>query len=221
MESLANLRAALAGRDVTTADMPNIFIEAVTVHGGKQHVVTREFFVPPASRVLNVEVAPSAEAFLPGQAAKFLLKLTDENGAPYVGSLALSIYDKAVEYIAGGTNVADIREFFWKWRRNHQPRGETNLDRHSPTLVDNDKPSMQNLGLFGGDVASEVQISNGLGGGRMMKSHSSRAAPMAMSAVPLRLNTVSQSGVHSACRESVKSLTVTSLPRSAHEHPAQ
>ena len=31
-----------------------------------------------------------------------LIKLTDNNGEPFVGSLALSIYDKAVETFAGG-----------------------------------------------------------------------------------------------------------------------
>ena len=138
--------------EITTADMPNFFIEAVTVHGGKSHVVTRELFVPPVKRVINVEIAPSAEAYLPGQAAKFLIKLTDENGEPFVGSLAVSIYDKAVEYISGGTNVADIREFFWKWRRNHQPQGETNLQRSSHVLVEPDKPTMQHLGVFGAEI---------------------------------------------------------------------
>ena len=143
---------------ISTADMPNFFIEAVTVHGGKSHVVTRELFVPPVKRVINVEVAPSAEAYLPGQAAKFLVKLTDENGEPFVGSLAVSIYDKAVEYIAGGTNVADIREFFWKWRRNHQPQGETNLQRASHVLVEQDKPTMQHLGVFGADVVGRPEV---------------------------------------------------------------
>ena len=140
--------------DITTGDMPNFFVEAVTIHGGKSHVAIRELFVPPVKRILNVEVAPSAEAYLPGQAAKFLVKLTDENGEPFVGSLAVSIYDKAVEYIAGGTNVADIREFFWKWRRSHQTQGETNLRRHSQILVDHDKPTMQSLGAFGAEVLS-------------------------------------------------------------------
>ncbi len=26
------------------------------------------------------------------------------------------MYDKAVEYISGGSNVPDIKAFFWKWR---------------------------------------------------------------------------------------------------------
>ena len=53
----------------------------------------------------------------PGQHAKVKLKLTDEAGKPFVGSTVLSIFDKSLEYISGGTNVADIKEFFWKWRR--------------------------------------------------------------------------------------------------------
>lgn len=161
--------------EVTTKDMPNFFVEAVTVHGGKSHVVTREIFVPPVSRVLNVEVVPSAEAYLPGQAAKLLLKLTDQQGEPFVGSLAVSIYDKAVEYIAGGSNVANIREFFWKWRRNHQPQGETNLEHYAAAIPQPEKPAMQNLGIFGDEVLEESLRAKeqsrdrfgGIAGGRM------------------------------------------------------
>ena len=46
--------------------------------------------------------------------------LTGPEGKPFVGSTVLAVYDKAVEYIAGGSNVADIKEFFWKWRRTHR-----------------------------------------------------------------------------------------------------
>ena len=142
--------------DVTAKDTPNFFVEAVTVHGGRVHTATRELFVPPAKRLLHVEVVPSAKAYLPGQAAKMLVKLTDAAGQPFVGSLALTVYDKALEYIAGGSNVADIREFFWKWHRSHRPRGETNLQRFSQTLVARNQPTMQNLGIFGGTVVDEV-----------------------------------------------------------------
>ena len=34
----------------------------------------------------------------------------------------VAIYDKSVEYISGGSNVPEIKEFFWKWRRHHDPR---------------------------------------------------------------------------------------------------
>lgn len=144
--------------DVAEKDTPNFFIEAVTVHGGRVHTVAREIFVPPTKRILNLEVVPSADAFLPDQQATFTLKVTDEQGLPFVGSLALSIYDKALEYISGGSNVADIREFFWKWRRSHRPRSETNLERHSSPLVKPNAPHMQNLGIFGETVADELHL---------------------------------------------------------------
>ncbi len=142
--------------EITAKDTPNVFVEAVSVHGGRVHTVVRELFVPPVKRVLNVEVVPSAEAFLPGQAAKLALKLTDEQNQPFVGSLAVAVYDKALEYISGGTNVPEIREFFWKWRRNHYSQGETNLERSSRPLVKNNQPHMQNLGIFGQTVVDEI-----------------------------------------------------------------
>ncbi len=153
--------------DVTASDSPNFFIEVITVHGGRLHTATREIHVPPAGRVLDVEVVPSAESYLPGAPAKVKLKLTDLDGKPFVGSTVVAIYDKALEYIAGGSNVPDIREFFWKWRRSHQPRNETNLGRGSGALVRRNRPTMQNLGIFGGTVADEVE---GDFGDRKMKS---------------------------------------------------
>jgi uncharacterized protein YfaS (alpha-2-macroglobulin family) len=141
---------------VEQRDMPNFFVEAVTVHGGRFHTAVREIIVPPAKRVFDVEVLPSSEAYLPGQHAKVQLKLTGKDGKPVVGSTVLAIYDKALDYIAGGGNVPDIREFFWKWRRSHNPQSETNLGRvESPVVKPNEK-EMQNLGVFGESVAAQA-----------------------------------------------------------------
>ncbi|MBN1919024.1 MAG: alpha-2-macroglobulin, partial [Verrucomicrobia bacterium] len=104
---------------VTKKDMPNFFIEAFTVADGKIYSEVREVIVPPEKRVLNVEVVPSAESYKPGEKAKVKVKLTDFFGEPFVGSVVMSVYDKSVEYISGGSNVPEIREFFWKWRRSH------------------------------------------------------------------------------------------------------
>ncbi len=41
----------------------------------------------------------------------------------------LAIYDKALEYISGGSNVEEIKAFFWKWRRSHNPNTECSLLR--------------------------------------------------------------------------------------------
>ncbi len=152
-------KTATVDVEITAKDTPNFFIEAVTVHHGQVHTVTRELFVPPAKRVLNVEVVPSADAYLPGQAAKILVKLTDAEGKPFVGSLALSIYDKALDYIAGGSNVADIREFFWKWRRSHRSQGANNLQRSFAPLVKPNLSHMRHLGIFGDTVVDEIRQS--------------------------------------------------------------
>ena len=120
---------------VSKKDMPNFFVEAVTVHGGKVYTETREIVVPPEKRVLDVAVLPSGEKYKPGEKAKVKVKLTDSSGEPYVGSTVVTIYDKALEYISGGSNVGDIREFFWKWRRHHNPRTEHNLTRRFGNIV--------------------------------------------------------------------------------------
>jgi uncharacterized protein YfaS (alpha-2-macroglobulin family) len=148
-------KSTLVELGVTQKDMPNFFVEAVTVAGGRVHTELREIHVPPAKRILNVEVIPSAETYKPGEHAKVTLKLTDEAGKPFVGSTVLSIFDKSLEYISGGTNVADIKQFFWKWKRNHRPFLETNLQRWFANLVPPDQRSMEALGVFGGTVVDE------------------------------------------------------------------
>jgi hypothetical protein len=80
-------------------------------------------------------------------------QIADDAGKPFVGSTVLSIYDKSVEYISGGSNVPDIRAFFWKWQRQHRPYIENNLDRWFTNLVPRGQRGMENLGIFGGTVA--------------------------------------------------------------------
>jgi uncharacterized protein YfaS (alpha-2-macroglobulin family) len=146
--------------EVTKADMPNFFVEATTVASGKLHTVAREIFLPPEKRVLNVDVEPSAEEYRPGEPAKVRLRLTDHDGKPFVGSTIVAVYDKSVEYISGGSNVPEIRAFFWKWRRQHQPQYQTNLGRIFGNLPV--KKHMANLGIFGSTVVDAI---NGFAGG--------------------------------------------------------
>ena len=147
-------------QDITVAqkDMPNFFIEAVTVADGGVHSEVREVIVPPEKRVLNVEVQPSQKEYLPGQKATMKVKLTDFFGKPFVGSTVLSLYDKSVEYIAGGSNVPEIREFFWKWRRHHQPQTESSLVHWLGNLLRQNEIAMSDLGIFGATVVEEIRL---------------------------------------------------------------
>jgi uncharacterized protein YfaS (alpha-2-macroglobulin family) len=143
--------------EVLKKDMPNFFIEALTVSGGKIFSEMREVVVPPESRVTNVEVLPSQTEYKPGEKAKVKLKLTDVNGEPVAGTSAISVYDKSVEYISGGSNVPEIKSFFWKWRRSHYPSSESTLSRMGWNIQKSKEPGMSFLGAFGAMVADGEQ----------------------------------------------------------------
>lgn len=169
--------------EVAKKDMPNFFVEGFTVSDGKIFAEVREITVPPESRVLNVDVTPSAPQYQPGQKATVKVKLTDTTGEPYVGSLAVSIYDKAVEYISGGANVPEIKAFFWKWRRQHYPQRETTLDKGGYNIVRRDETRMSFIGAFGRLAADEdTTISTAGGEGGLRRESMPGAPPMAMAA---------------------------------------
>ncbi|HMP77919.1 MAG TPA: MG2 domain-containing protein [Pirellulaceae bacterium] len=141
---------------VTHNDMPNFFIEATTISGARSHQVAKMIVVPPVERVLNVSIEPSSDKYLPGEEAKVRLKLTELNGEPFVGTMVMTMYDRAIEYISGGSNVPGMREFFWKWQRQHHPQSETSLGRWSNNLVKSGQKWMTNLGVFG-HMAADVE----------------------------------------------------------------
>ncbi|MBM3998777.1 MAG: alpha-2-macroglobulin [Planctomycetes bacterium] len=141
---------------VTRRDMPNFLVEAMTVSHGRLHEEMKEIVVPPENRVLNVEVTPDRTEYKPGAKGTVKVRLTDFSGEAYVGSLVATMYDKSIEYISGGSNVADIREFFWKWRRHHNPTHGCSLDRSSSNLAKQNDETMQPIGVFGATVADEL-----------------------------------------------------------------
>ncbi|MBT7301245.1 MAG: alpha-2-macroglobulin, partial [Victivallales bacterium] len=85
---------------VTKKDMPNFFVEAMTIADGKLHTDIREIVVPPEKRVLTVDVAPNKSRYKPGEEGTAQIRLTDEMGNPFVGSVVVTVYDKSVEYIS-------------------------------------------------------------------------------------------------------------------------
>ncbi|MCS7238083.1 MAG: MG2 domain-containing protein, partial [Thermoguttaceae bacterium] len=184
--------------EVKPGDMPNFFVEAVTVLDGRVYTEVREIHVPPERRVMEVELIPSKATYRPAEPATIQLRVRDLHGKPVVGSCVVTIYDKALEYIAGGSNVPAIKEFFWKWRRHHQPWTRNNLDGVEPNLVPPGEPGMANLGLFGETVVEELAgvvrrdeaFAFGKAAGRARRAANAlgalelRAAPMAAAQAP-------------------------------------
>jgi uncharacterized protein YfaS (alpha-2-macroglobulin family) len=154
---------------IVPRDMPNFFVEALTVADGKVHDDVREIAVPPESRVVNIVVEPSQVTYKPGEKATLNLRLTGPEGKPFAGSTVLLVYDKAVEYISGGSNVPDIKEWFWKWKRSHHPLTESSLDRWFGSLLTAGEIGMQDLGVFGGLFEDEIPAMPQAGEGRIRR----------------------------------------------------
>ena len=90
------------------------------------------------------------------------MKLTEAGGKPFIGSAVISVYDKSVEYIAGGSNVGDIRACFWQWRRQHNESTTHTLGRWFANLLKRGEVRMRTLGVFG-DTADEEGNAPSLG----------------------------------------------------------
>lgn len=135
---------------ITLSDMPNFFIEAVTVSNGNVHTVTREIVLPPEKRQLTVEVKPAKDKLKPREKTSLTIKITDHEGKPFQGSAAVTIYDKSLEYISGGSNVDDIIPFFWDWKRHYYGRGMEHSQGFMGTHLQLPNSTfMQQLGIFG------------------------------------------------------------------------
>lgn len=188
------------GRD----DMPNIFVEALTIADGRIHSEMRELVVPPEKKVANIEVLPSAERYKPGEEAIVQLKLTDVNGQPFVGNTVLSVYDASLEYIAS-SSIPEIRSFFWNVRRRHNIHNECTLQQVSSPLNLPDEIGMQMLAGENPKIHAALGFSagdiSGYGGGMirgrtMMRKGSAAPESMMMSdeAMPMPMAAAAMGG---------------------------
>ncbi len=148
------------------ADMPNFFVEAMTISDARVHTQVREVIIPPEKRVLNVEVVPNSQKYKPQEKGTVKIKVTDEHGKPVTGDCVLAVYDKSLEYISGGSNVAEIKSFFWKWRRHYNPSyWQRSLDISGGHAVKQGQLDMQYLGVFGQNLGLDVDSVSIAGGG--------------------------------------------------------
>lgn len=165
-----NGQSQLVELDVSADDAPNFFVEAITVHNAQLYTVLKEIMVPPQKRVLNVEVKTSKSSYLPGEKVSGTIQITDENGEPVQGVSVATAYDRAIEAIAGGSNVSEIVSHFWKFKYDHHPSSSSSLNRGHQPLVQNGKARMQSIGIFGSMVADEDLIVLNSSRSRLKKS---------------------------------------------------
>lgn len=153
---------------VNLNDMPNMFIEGVSVFDAEVHRVIREILLPPVSKIIDVTLTPAKSKVKPREHSSLRVNLRDADGKPVQGTAVLAIYDKALEAITGGSNVSAISENFWGWKNNYF--GNSGYDS-IPTSPGNLAPpksvGMQVLGRFGNYGSGGGK---GFGGGMLSKS---------------------------------------------------
>lgn len=154
---------------IEVEDMPNIFVEAITVSHGQVITTLKEIAVPPTEKLVNVDMSTDKNEYKPGEEVNLELKLSDQNGKPTTGSVVLTVYDRALEYISSGSNVPEIREFFWKWRKRHNSTSNDSLTKIISALVPKGERAMGYIGRFGND-----EIAPMLAGKDMYRSVSTR-----------------------------------------------
>ena len=150
---------------IKRADMPNIFVEAVTVRNGRMYSVTKQIIVPPEKKILTVELKTAKDKYKPGKKCHLKIKITDSDGKPVVGDVVLTVYDKALDILSGGSNVPEINSFFWKWTRNWYMRSRSSLDKYFGRILKKRELSMSPLGVFG-NLLAPISQGTAAGGAR-------------------------------------------------------
>ena len=173
-------------REITVSkkDMPNFFVEVMTINDGKVHTQLKEIAVPPDKRVLDLNISTDLESYKPGQESKVKIKVTDSFGKPFSGSVVLAVYDKAVEYISGGENTQKIREFFWKWKRHHTPQGTFSINKYIHNMVTRGDSIMQAVGVFGNYIVDQLGNKNERERDGLRKSKEMRSKGQAFGSAP-------------------------------------
>lgn len=129
-------------------DMPNMFIEAFTVYNAEIHSTVRQVFLPPVSKMIEVTLQPAKDRVNPGETSSLQIQLRDSEGKPIRGTAALTIYDKALEAITGGSNIGPVHEAFWNWRNDYYNREKINsIPSSSGNLLRPKVTAMESIGI--------------------------------------------------------------------------
>ncbi|MES2660840.1 MAG: MG2 domain-containing protein [Verrucomicrobiota bacterium] len=163
-------------------DMPNMFIEGVTVFGAEVHTGVRQILLPPVSKLIDVTLEPAKDRVKPRETSALKVTLRDAEGKPVTGIAVLTVYDKSLEAITGGSNVGLIHENFWTWKNNYyQDWGRGSVPMSTGNLQRPKAVGMQSLGRFGDD-RELLGREGGAGGGMRMRT---ALSDMSADAVPM------------------------------------
>ncbi len=162
-------------------DMPNMFIEAVTVYDAQLHSTVRQILLPPVSKLIEVTLTPAKQRVKHGETSSLKIQLHDSEGKPITGTAALTIYDKALEAITGGSNVGAIHQAFWDWKNEFYNRSNANsIPISSGNLLRPNVATMETLGRISRNEEPFGHIGMGVGSRSSMRAMALAAGDMEM-----------------------------------------
>ena len=127
---------------IDETDRPNFFVEALAFHDGRLRREMRQIVVPPAGKEATVEVE-APERLAPGDEAEVTVRVKGPDGAPAPeAAVALAVYDRAVDQVAGGSNVRPILSFFWGWLNLYHSWYGHSLLGNASLLFGGDEPML-------------------------------------------------------------------------------
>ncbi len=113
---------------ITEAFAPNMYVSVTAIKGGVGYygdpslpaysTTYNQLIVTPIHRMLNVEIEPSSEAYEPGDAASFTVRVTDSDGNPVTAEIGAALTDEAVLDLAP-PNSAPQLDVFYQPTRNY------------------------------------------------------------------------------------------------------
>lgn len=178
---------------LTLKDMPNVFIEGITVHGAKVHTAVKQILLPPLGKMIEVTLEPAKHKVKPREKSTLRVTLKDADGKPVTGTTVLAVYDKSLEAITGGSNVGPIHQNFWAWKNSYYGYGMGNSLPQTPGnllrpkvigMQSLDRPAEKHWGAesgFGGGIMRKAV-------GMMAEEPGFGAMPMAMTSPAMEMN---------------------------------
>ncbi|MCC7386966.1 MAG: hypothetical protein IT384_34330 [Deltaproteobacteria bacterium] len=113
---------------ITEAHVPNFFVEATLVGGGKLSEEIRELFVPPPAAEVKVAITPKSREAKPGTEGELEVRTYGADDRPIAAEVAISIFDRSILYIQPEL-TPDVRKNFWGRLRSHSLISSSNLSR--------------------------------------------------------------------------------------------
>ncbi len=121
-------RAAFLRVPLTLDHVPDVYLNAFTANAGVPWRTSQEITVPPADRLLKVEVRPDQLVRLPGEEGVVEVLVLDVHGEPVQAEVALAVVDDALATIQADP-TPEIGVFFHGDRRGSTVQTATTLDR--------------------------------------------------------------------------------------------